>query len=78
MGQEVKKYFSCQSKHGLSDSSVKTGTFLPGGLQEQKICTFLGQKVKNAISDGTTPHLHTKPNLNKCRKVQRSQIFKQN
>ena len=78
MGQEVKNHISFQPKHGLSDSSVKTGTFLPGGSQEQKMCTFLGPKVKNAICDGTIPHLHTKPNLNKCRKVQRSQIFKQN
>ena len=66
MGQEVKNHISCQSKHGLSDCSVKTGTFLPGDSQEQKICTFLGQKVKNAICDGTTPpHLPTKPNVNK-------------
>ena len=76
MDQEVKNHINCQSKHGLSDSSVKS--FLPGGSQEQKICTFLAPKVKNAICDGTTPHLHTKPNLNKCRKVQRSQIFKWN
>ena len=55
MGEEVKNHISCQSKHGLSDSSVKTGNFLPGGSQEQKTCTFLGLKVKNAISDGTTP-----------------------
>ena len=55
MGQEVKNHVNCQSEHGLSDSSVKTGIFLPGGPQEQKMCTFLGSKVKNAICDGTTP-----------------------
>ena len=49
---------NCQSKYGLSDSSVKTGKFLPGGSQEQKN-TFLGPKVKNAIFNGTpcTPNL---------------------
>ena len=77
-GQKVKNHISCQSKHGLSDSSLKTWKFLPGSSQEQKTCTFLGLKVQNAICDGTTPHLHTKPSLNKCRKVQKSQIFKQN
>ena len=46
MGQEVKNHISFQPKHGLSDSSVKTGTFLPGGSQEQKMCTFLGPKSK--------------------------------
>ena len=30
---------------------------------------FFGPKSKSAICDGTTPHLHTKPNLNKCRSV---------
>ena len=55
MGQEVKNPIDCQSKHGLSDSSVKTGKFLPCGSQEQKMCTFLGLKVKNAICDGTPP-----------------------
>ena len=55
MGQEVKNHISCQSKQGLSDSSVKTGTFLSGGSQEQKICISLGPKVKNAICDRTTP-----------------------
>ena len=33
MGQEVNNYIDCQSKHGLSDSSVKTGKILPGGSQ---------------------------------------------
>ena len=78
MGEEVKNHISCQSKHGLSHSSVKTGNFLTGGSQEQKNMYFFGPKVKNAICDGTTSYLHTKPNLNKCRKVQRSQIFKWN
>ena len=77
MGKEVKYHINYQSEHGLSDSSVRTGKCLPGGSQEQKNVLF-GSKVKNAICDGTTPHLHTKLNINKCRKVQRSQIFKQN
>ena len=46
---------NCQSKHGLSDSHVKTGKFLPGGSQEQKTCTVLGPKAKNAICDRTSP-----------------------
>ena len=53
MGQEVKNYINCQSKHGLSDSSVTTRKFLTWGSQEQKMCTFLGLKVKSAICDGT-------------------------
>ena len=55
MGQEVKIHISCQSKHGLPDSSVKTGKFLSGSTQEQKMCTFLGPKVKYAICDETPP-----------------------
>ena len=78
MGQEVKNDISCQSKYGLSDSSVKTGKFLPEGLWEQKMCTFLGLKVKNAISDGTPSHLHPMCSLYVCTWVQRSKIFKQN
>ena len=35
---------------------MKTGKFLPGGSQDQKTY-FLGQKVKNAICDGTLPDL---------------------
>ena len=44
MGEDLKNHISCQSKHCLSHSSVKTGNFLPGGSQEQKTCTFLGLK----------------------------------
>ena len=40
---------------------------------------FFGPKSKKCyLWWDNPPHLHTKPNLNKCRKVQRSQIFKQN
>ena len=39
---------------------------------------FLGQKHKSAICDRTPPHLHIKPSLYVCRRVQGSQIFKQN
>ena len=35
MGWEVKNIVRGQSKHGLWDSNLKTGTFLPGGAQEQ-------------------------------------------
>ena len=69
MGYEVKYHINCQSQHGLSDSSAKTGKFLPECSQEQKTCTFLGPKAKNFIYDGASPHLHTKPNLYECRKV---------
>ena len=78
MGQEVKNYINGQSKHGLSDSSVKTGKFLTWGSQEQKMCTFLDLKVKSAICDGIPPRLHTKCSQYQCTSVQRSQIFKQN
>ena len=44
MGQEVKNHISCQSKHGLSDSHVKTGTFLPGGHRSKKYVLFWAQK----------------------------------
>ena len=60
------------------ESSAKTGKFLIRGSQERKRCTFLGQKHESAIWDRTTPHLHIKPSLYVCRKVQGSQIFKQN
>ena len=38
--------------------------------------TLLGQKHKSAIWDRTPPHLHIKPSLYVCRRVQGSQIFK--
>ena len=53
MGQEVKNHIDCQSKHGLSDSSVKIEKCLTGSTQEEKMCTFLGLKVKYAICDET-------------------------
>ena len=31
MGWEVKIAFGCQSKHGLAESSAKTGKFFTGG-----------------------------------------------
>ena len=59
-------------------SSAKTGKFFIRGSQERKRCTFLGPKHKSAIWDRTPPHLHIKPSLYMCRRVQGSQIFKQN
>ena len=47
-------------------------------LLEGHRSTFLGQKHKSAIWDRALPHLHIKPNLHVCRRVQGSQIFKQN
>ena len=61
-------------------SNAKTGKFFIRGSQEQKRCTFLVPKHKSAIWDRTPPHLHIKPSLYLyvCRRVQGSQIFKQN
>ena len=59
-------------------SSAKTGKFFIRGSQERKRCTFLGPKHKSAIWDRTPPHLHIKPSLYVCRRVQESPIFKQN
>ena len=39
---------------------------------------FLGLKHKSAIWDGTPSHLHNQPSLYVCRRIQGSQIFKQN
>ena len=48
-------------------------------LLEGHRSTSLHQKHKSAICDRTPPpHLHIKPSLYVCRKVQGSQIFKQN
>ena len=55
-------------------SSAKAGKFFIGGSQEH----FLGQKHKSTICDRTPPNLHIKPSLYMCRRVQGSQIFKQN
>ena len=55
MHEEVKNHIDCQSKYGRSDYSVKTEKFITGSTQEQKMCTFLGLKVKYAICDGTPP-----------------------
>ena len=35
MGWEVKIALSCQSKHGVEESSAKTRKFFTGGSQEQ-------------------------------------------
>ena len=59
-------------------SSAKTGKIFIRGSQERKRCTFLGPKHKSAIWDRTPSHLHIKPSLYVCRRVQGSQIFKQN
>ena len=47
-------------------------------LLEGHRSTSLHQKHKSAIWNRTPPHLHIKPSLYVCRKVQGSQIFKQN
>ena len=55
-------------------SSAKIGKFFIRGSQEH----FLGQKHKSAIWDRTPPQIHIKLSLYVCRRVQGSQIFKQN
>ena len=57
----------CQCGCDLMGSSAKTGKFLPGASQEQKICS-LDTKHKNVIWD-RYPNLHIKPNLYVCRGV---------
>ena len=39
---------------------------------------FFGSKTKVPFGIGHPPHLHIKPSLYVCRRVQGSQIFKQN
>ena len=56
-------------------SSAKIGNFF---LLEGHRSTSLRQKHKSAILNRTPPHLHIKPSLYVCRRVQGSQIFKQN
>ena len=71
MGQEVKNPLRAQSKYGLMGSSAKTGKNFFRGLPEHVM-------DKNAISDRTPPHLHINCSLHVWRRVQGSQIFKQN
>ena len=71
MGQEVKNPLRAQSNYGLMGSSAKPGKKIFWGSPEH----FLH---KNAIWDRTPPHLHIKCSLYVCRRVQGSQIFKQN
>ena len=54
-------------------------------MQNRKICywrvtgaLFWVKNIKSAIWDRTPPHLHIKSSLYVCRRVQGSQIFKQN
>ena len=75
MGLEVKNPLRAQSKYSLMGSSTETGKFLIRGSQDQNY--FLGSKHKSAIYNGT-PHLHIKASLYLCRRIQGSQIFKQN
>ena len=74
MGQEVKNPLRTQSKYGLMGSSAKRGKFFFGGSPEH----FLH---KNAIWDRTPPPTSkgtSRMHINVCRRVQGSQIFKQN
>ena len=48
------------------------------GLTRMKKMYFFGLKVQNAICDGTSTHLDTKPGSYKSRSVLRSKIVKQN
>ena len=70
MGQEVKNPLRAQSKYGLMGSSAKTGkNFFEG--HRSTFCI----KMPFGID---TPHLYINYSLHVCRRVQGSQIFKQN
>ena len=56
------------------DPVQKQESFLLEGHRSSSLC----QKHKSVICDRTPPHLHMKPSLYVCRRVQGSQIFKQN
>ena len=66
MGEEVKNPLRAQSKYGLMGSS--------GGSQEH----FFGSKTEKVPFGIGHPQLHIKSSLYVCRRVQGSQIFKQN
>ena len=68
------KILRAQSKYGLMGSSAKIENFLLEGHRS----TSLHQKHKSAIWNRTSLHLHIKPSLYECMRVQGSQIFKQN
>ena len=77
MGKEFKNPVTAQSKYGIMGTSAETGKSFIGGLQEQKRCTFLGTKHKSAIWYRTPPTYTSDP-VYMCKRVQGSQIFKQN
>ena len=54
MGEEVKYHINCQLKHGLSDSSVKTGKFYLGADRSKKR-TFWVSNIKMPFRYGTPP-----------------------
>ena len=56
------------------ESSAKTGKFFIEGSQEH----FFGSKTQKVPFGIGHPHLHIKSSLYVCRRVQGSQIFKQN
>ena len=71
MGQEVKNPLRAQSKYGLMGSSAKTEKKFFRGSPEH----FLD---KNAIWDGTPPHLHINCSLHVWGRAQGSKIVKRN
>ena len=77
MGLVVKNPLRAQSKYGLLGSSAKKEIFLLEGHRSEKDVHFWPQNIKATFGIGH-PHLHIKPNLYVCRRVQRSQIFIQN
>ena len=73
MGLEVKNPPRAQAKYGIMGSSAKAGKFLLEGHRS----TFWVKNIK--VPFGIEhPHLHNKPSLYVCRRVQGYQIFKQN
>ena len=70
MGQEVKNPLRAQSKYGLNmDPVQKQENFLSEGHRSKR--------HKSAFGIGH-PNLHIKSSLYVCKRVQGSQIFKQN
>ena len=73
MGHEVKNPLRAQSKYGLMGSNAKTGK----GHRNEKDVIFWIQNIKVPFGIGH-PQLHITSSLYVCRRVQGSQILKQN
>ena len=78
IGQEVKYIMSIVNLNMVYQIPIwKLEKFYLGAHRSKKHVLF-GPKCIKCYLWWDTPHLHTKPNLLQCRKVQRSEIIKQN